>query len=80
VIISARTLEERLKRAELESKRLADDMKARRPGGPYKIIVDFVCSCRVTRDRIMDTPAIKSATGPSYQPPRKGSNMRETQG
>ena len=54
MITSPLTLDERMKRAEREGRRLADDMAAGKLRGPYKIIVDFVANSKVTRDKIVD--------------------------
>ena len=54
MIVSALTLDERLRRAQREGKRLAADWPNFK--GPYKIIVDCVVSARVTRDLIVDQP------------------------
>ncbi len=55
MIVSALTLDERMRRAEREGKRLAADVAAGKLRGPYKIVVDFVASCKVMRDMIVDT-------------------------
>jgi hypothetical protein len=59
MIVSALTLDERLRRAQRESERLTRDMKDGHLRNPYKIIVDCVVNCSVTRDLISDQQGAK---------------------
>ena len=51
MIVSPLTLDERLRRAQREGRRFAEDMKNEVTRNPYRVIVDCVVSCTVTRNK-----------------------------
>jgi hypothetical protein len=55
VVTPQAVLDAAMARAHAESTRWMDDLKSGGPlKGPYRVIVDFVTECTVTRDSVVD--------------------------